>query len=527
MKKIIYVVVLIAFFSCQNQRKMYSQLEKIDTLLHTECYDSAYQLIGQLDVATLTNEEDSAYYYMLLTWGRFVKYIGYTSHSNIDKSICFYKKKQDKSKLALAYAIKGGAVYEVGNIEESINCLKESEKLAKNLNDIFIEYKLYGELAFINNQEGKYQLALIYSKKRLRASILSRKINRIVTSLNQMAVAHYGLSQMDSACYYINKCIPYIGKLEKKEKGIVLDNIGFLNMEKYPQKALKYLRIAEKECPSVDTYDNLARIYARQGKEQLSDKYWRKALSQCDIKHSITILDAILKHKVDNNCSEEETGPIKSQLLVLKDSLAKHKEVNNVEKQQYSYDYQMEQEKKDQSMSWLLNWILILGIVLFASFVLIFFIWKNGKRLKACLTAKDSDIVKLQSIIDSKPKKCEKKSKRTTMPQSSKIKSEQIFQRGCKLYDSICSGKTVIMWSHEDFCDFFTYYTAIKNTQINTDLKKYSQLSDTLKLYLILTEEGWDKKRISECLGVSLATLRTYKYRLKEKEIANIDDKTD
>lgn len=517
----------IFFFSCQSQRKTYSQLEKIDTLLHAEYYDSAYKLIEQMDITTFTNEEDSAYYFMLLTWGRFVKYKDFTSCSNIDKSIFFYKKKQDKRKLSLAYAIKGGAIYEIGNVDEAINCLKESEKLAKELNDIFLGYKLYGEFAFINNHEGKYQLALIYSKKRLNVSFLSGKPNWIATSFNQLAVAYYGLNKIDSACYYINQCIPYIKKLGRVEKGIVLDNIGFLNIEQDPQKALKYLRIAEKECPSVDTYDNLARIYARQGKEKVADSLWEKAFAKGNINQKVTILEAILKYKVDNKCSEEETGPIKSQLLVLKDSLAKYREFHNVEKQQYCFDNQTVQENKNQSISRLLNLICILGSILFILFIYIFFIRKRVKNLKAYLTDKDSVIVKLQSTVDLKQKKCKIELKEYAKFQRSKIKSEQTFQKGCHLYDSINSGNTVRIWSNEDFCDFFTYYTIIKNTQFNTVLKKYSQLSDILKMYLVLTDEGWDRERMAKCLGVSLATLRTYKYRLKNKEIVNVDDKID
>ena len=161
-------------------------------------------------MSMLESTQDSAYYCMLLTWGRFVKYMKYTPYSGIDKSISYYKKKNDKNKLALSYAIKGGAIYETGNIGEAIKNLKESEKLAVLQNDIFLNYKLYGELSAANNQEGKYDLALKYAQKRLEASFLSKKRNWIATSFNQLAVGYHGLYKHDSACFYINQCIPYI-----------------------------------------------------------------------------------------------------------------------------------------------------------------------------------------------------------------------------------------------------------------------------------------------------------------------------
>lgn len=503
---ILWIAILMAFSCCQYQSSVYSQMERIDSLLHQERNDSAYKLIKAIKTDELKEEKDSAYYYLLLTWGRYVKYLPYTHKTNIDKSIVYYKKKQDKNKLALAYTIKGGATYDVGKVKEAIESLKEGEKLAEQLNDTFINYKLYGNLTVVNSKEDKYDLAIKYARKMLEVAKNSKNKKWICASLDQMAVCYYGFEQMDSARFYINQCIPNIYSITPKEKYIILNNIGFLNMEKNPQMALKYLRIAENECPSVDTYDNLARIYARQGKEQVADSLWRKALAMGDICQKITILEAVLKHKTDNKRSEEETGPVKSKLLALKDSLARYREVTNVEKQQYNFDHQTAQEDKNQSIDRLFIGIIVLCFGLFVSFFLIFYI---RKKQKDRLADKDSIIVKLKATVDTQWKK---------------EKSKLDLPTGCQLYENIINNsENVKTWKKEDFNNFFAYYSTVKNPKFDTIVRKYIALSQMQKLYLVLTEEGFDRERIAKCLCISIETLRTYKYRQKKKEIDNSD----
>lgn len=47
--------------------------------------------------------------------------------------------------------------------------------------------------------------------------------------------------------------------------------------------------------PSVDTYDNLAQIYIKQGEKEKADSLWRKALQTQDLAKKIEILSTILR----------------------------------------------------------------------------------------------------------------------------------------------------------------------------------------------------------------------------------------
>ena len=475
-------------------------------------------------MSMLESTQDSAYYCMLLTWGRFVKYMKYTPYSGIDKSISYYKKKNDKNKLALSYAIKGGAIYETGNIGEAIKNLKESEKLAVLQNDIFLNYKLYGELSAANNQEGKYDLALKYAQKRLEASFLSKKRNWIATSFNQLAVGYHGLYKHDSACFYINQCIPYIDDVGQEERRIILDNIGFMNLYKNPSIASKYLLLAAKESPTVDTYDNLARLYARQGKEQQADSLWKKALKKSNIKQRVTILEAILQHKTNTGKGENVTGPIKSQLLILKDSLSKHQEKNNIEKQQYEFDHQTAPQEKDSSISLLWKGAVFLCGTLLALSILTVHIRRKGKRTEISLMDKNNKMVSLQKEmeeslknkdhkIEDLQKKMEKQRKEIQKSTNSHV------PKGFMLYESIKQGQNIRQWTKEDFFDFFACYQLMKPAFMETIIQSDLKQSPALILYCILQEEGWDKERIVACMGITVNTLRSYKHRAKKAGI--------
>lgn len=520
----ILFIVIASFLGCQKESVNYQQLEKIDTLLHQEYYDSAYELIKQVNVTSLKSEKDSAYYYMLLTWGRFAKYLKYTPESHIEKSILYYKKKDDKIKLSLSYIIKGGAIYEDGEVENAVYCLKESEQLLRKLNSPFLEYKLFGELTTINCQESRYFLALKYAQKRLKASKISRREEWIANSLNQLAVCYYGMHQIDSACFYINQCIPYVSILNKKGREIILNNIGFLNMHQNPSIASKYLLLAAKKSPTVDTYDNLARLYARQGKEQQADSLWKKALKESNLKQRITILEAILHHKANTGKGENVTGPIKSQLLILKDSLSKHQEKNNIEKQQYEFDHQTAQQEKDFSISLLWKGAVFLCGTLLALSILTVHIRRKGKRTEISLMDKNNKMVSLQKEMEeslkSKDHKIENLQKKIEKQRKEIQKSANSHvSKGFMLYEDIKKGQHIRQWTKEDFFDFFACYQLMKpafmETLIQSDLKQ----SPALILYCILQEEGWDKERIVACMGITVNTLRSYKHRAKKAGI--------
>lgn len=482
--------------------------------------DSAYKKMAEITPSTLKDEDTRAYYNLLLTWTRYVKYLPFTTDSLINQSINHYQQKGEKEKLALAYAVKGEAVYETGNTTEAVRCLKECEHIAQTQGDNFLDNKLYGALTMINCQQNEYELALKYGQKRLETARRSKNVSWIAGCLNQLAVCFSGLNKPDSASRYINLCIPYIKDVADEEKVIMLDNIGFFNMEAHPDTAVKYLLMAASIAPSADTYDNLARIYAVKGQEKKADSLWNLALGKSNLKQKVTIIEAILKHKSKGKYTEKETGPLKSQLLVLKDSLTKSIKGINVEKQQYNFDYQTAQHSQDTSISILTKVLTGLGVVFITTLVLFLHKQKRHKQrmlqhknmirlLEADLEKKDKTIENLKMTSECNKKRFSEQ-KKTLEAQRSDIQSGQL------LFKEIEQGRTTADWKKKDYEHIFIYYTIIHPAFAERVFQTYPRTTAHQKLYLILKEENWEDERIARCLCINKDSLRTINYRLNK-----------
>lgn len=520
-KQFIFLLFIAIFFTlsgCRQKDEALLNLEKIDMLLHQEKADSAYNMILKIKKEDLNDNEKKAYYNMLITWSRYVNYLPFNTNTLINQSISFYQSKKDYKKLALALAIKGEAIYEIGNTRVAIDCLKRCELIANNINDLFLKDKLYGAFTMINCQQNEYELALKYGKKRLEVAHLSKNRAWIAGSLNQIAVCFYGLEELDSACSYINKCIPYIKYIDNYEKGIIFDNIGFFNIKNNPDTALKYLRKAEKINPSVDTYDNLAQIYAKQGKFQIADSMWNLALNKASLKQKVTITENIIKY--NNQKTEKYILSLKSKLIVLKDSLNRIEKQQKVEKQQSKFDDDIAQKKNESSINLLKKG---LGTCFFIAVLIITFILYRQKQYKR----NQEDIIEsFKYNLDNQKKTIEKQNKtilsnkHIITKQQNEIEQKTIkIRHGFELYKQICQHNTIVKWDKRDYADFFDYYSIIKRDFMDNIYKQFPQATVRQRIYLILEEKGWEAQDIAQCLGIEQKSLRTIKYRINKKQM--------
>lgn len=512
-----FIVISFTLDSCQQKKdKTILELEKIDTLLHQEKGNAAYNRIQKINTKTLNDEEKRAYYNMLITWSRYVIYLPFNTKALINQSISFYQKQKDYKKLALALAIKGEAIYESGNTKEAIDCLKRCELIAEDTNDFFLKDKLYGAFTMINCQQNEYELALKYGKKRLEVAHLSQNKAWIAGSLNQVAVCFYGLEKLDSACSYINKCIPYIKDIDNYEKGIIFDNIGFFNINCNQDTALKYLRQAEKINPSADTYDNLAQIYAKQGKFIKADSMWNLAMNKANLKQKVTITKNILKY--NNKTTEKDMLSLKSKLIVLKDSLNRIEKQQKVEKQQSEFDENITRLKNNSSINFLKNGLRVCFFI--AIFIITFILYRQKqykRNQKGIIESFKSDLSKKKKTIE-KQDKTISSNKNIITKQKNDIKQKTTkLQHGFELYQQICCHRPISKWDKNDYDDFFDYYNIIKKDFMNNIYKLYPHATIRQKIYLILEEEGWEKQDIAQCLGIKQKSLRTIKSRINKK----------
>lgn len=172
MKRIIPLIFLfvIIITGCNNHGTTYEKLVKADSLITAEKDSAALNELLAIQTDELTTEKEQAYYNLLLTCARYRLYLPTISDSAISTSIEYYKRTNDKQKLAKALYYKGMTNYELGKTEQAIRLLKEAENIAEKTKNTAILNYIYINLAGINSHLDNDNTALKYAKASLKTA---------------------------------------------------------------------------------------------------------------------------------------------------------------------------------------------------------------------------------------------------------------------------------------------------------------------------------------------------------------------
>lgn len=211
MTKIILCLILsvLILTNCSNDNDTHEKLSEIERLLEKEKYELAMNNLSDINANRLNNE-NKAYYDLLMTQANFCLDKQTDSDSLINESIRFYEENNNKILLAKAYYYKGITCYQRGNKSEGINLIKKAEHLAKGTSDLNFITKIYINLSFINIDTGNYQTGLSYAKKALQTARKANNKILVALSMNKINAAFNCMGKIDSCLVYSQKTIPYI-----------------------------------------------------------------------------------------------------------------------------------------------------------------------------------------------------------------------------------------------------------------------------------------------------------------------------
>lgn len=206
MTKIILCLILsvLILTNCSNDNDTHEKLSEIERLIEKEKYELAMNNLSDINVKRL-NEENKAYYDLLMTQANFCLDKQTDSDSLINESIRFYEENNNKILLAKAYYYKGITCYQRGNKSEGINLIKKAEHLAKGTSDLNFITKIYINLSFINIDTGNYQTGLSYAKKALQTARKANNKILIALSMNKINLAFNRIEEIDSSIVYSKK----------------------------------------------------------------------------------------------------------------------------------------------------------------------------------------------------------------------------------------------------------------------------------------------------------------------------------
>ncbi len=544
MKKLIYLFVgLILLMAC-NSSGLTERLNQIDSLVVKDQYDSAYALFNEIK-ATSMCDEDQAHYNLLASQLGFVRNKPLPSDSLLDLAIAYYNKVGNNHKLSDAYYYKSIRERSNQNYPQAILFCKESERLANNINDARLQFKIAENLSQLNALCDNYQLQLQYAQKALSIAQKEHNNNWIAYSYSKISYAFAYLDMYDSSYYYIEKSVPYYQYIDDSDKAGYLANIGLFYKDINPEKAKEYLEMALSYGEEPGIYEHLADIYFSEGKENEAYMLWKKAFQTKGRYEKSNILYSILSYDIERGRLDEVCKNI-DQVIAIKDSMLYQLRNDTIKDLQMSFDHEVAMHEADRTLL-KAQWI-ILGLI---SLLLLLSYYTFSRKKKEATLQKDhqmqllaytTEINKLKEnrertlaqIAQLKAGKDKDDEKIRLLEEDIRNAEEEIqtlntdikdllddlspkLKQGRMLYDQICEGAPIVGWTVKEEELFNNYFASInyKTYDRLRKVKRASRLSTHNLFYLILKEIGKTDDEIRNIMGLSPEGLRSIRSRTK------------
>jgi tetratricopeptide (TPR) repeat protein len=519
MTKIILCLILsvLILTNCSNDNDTHEKLSEIERLLEKEKYELAMNNLSDINVKRL-NEENKAYYDLLMTQANFCLDKQTDSDSLINESIRFYEENNNKILLAKAYYYKGITCYQRGNKSEGINLIKKAEHLAKGTSDLNFITKIYINLSFINIDTGNYQTGLSYAKKALQTARKANNKILIALSMNKINAAFNCMGKIDSCLVYSQKTIPYIKYLNKNDKLEVLTNIsiGFVNKGLYDE-AILYAKKSLEIKPNAHAYYIIGSIYFERGENQKAWQLLNDALNTngLELKAEVLLWMADLKKEEGKY---KEASELEERALAIKDSIKTKQQTEHMLSLQNNAERKAADEQAQNRLV-----IAISAVMVFAAAVMISMLAYNRRRRNATkrqiedISRTTEQYRQKISELDKEKDKNEKEIERLNKKiESLKERRMTILGHGRMLYDELEKGGKTITWKKDDYEAVIEYYRTIDPKTIESIERNYKKLTPYNTFILIMADKGKTNNEIMQTTGISYSALRTMKHRINK-----------
>jgi tetratricopeptide (TPR) repeat protein len=521
MKKnlIIVLLTILITFGCENASVL-NQINEIESLTDQELFDSAYIKISKINESALCNDDERAHYYLLRTQ------LGYlTQHPDstnmLDSLVIpYFSQKNDQKNLTNAYYYKGYSEVRRGNYAKATYFFKKAEEHATIVEEDKLLYKVFESLFAINELTGNYKLELEYAKKTLKIAPRISNKKWMYDALYNTTIAYNRLGQKDSSSYYLNKVEPFLKYVPKEDLPNTLISIAYLYKHTNPEKAKLYLERSLSEKESSYAIANLADIYLNEGKLDEAYHLWEKALTINDRNPKDKILHNILEYDV-NHGNIDHVRETVNEIITIKDSIINSLKNDTIKDLQLRFDQEVAIRKQETITN---NWqkgllTAILLITLLVAYIII-------KRYREKTKMQETQML-INDLMNQirELEKSEEDNSIAIQKLNDQIKDQlnregPLLKQGKILYDQIVDGKTVIEWRKKDFELFINYYKAIDFKTVNRleKTKRKEKLTPQKMFFLLLNEMGYEKKEITQILGISETSVNTLYFRTKPIE---------
>lgn len=519
MKYFIVLVSVLFVWGCGKPQN--SEFDHLFSIMDTAKIDSVKVLLESIDSTKIVTEHDRAFYNMYNTMVCINRKIP-IADSLIDGSIYYFGQTNDYRNLAQALFYKGQLF---GNNDSMVLYYKEAEYNILKTNDDFWKYMIFWGLSSVNVNVGDKRLALDYSKKRygVARNLTSREIMRSMLSL---ALDYHLLGLNDSARMYCDTLLSLGLKIDDRQQSIYCNLMGELYLDIDRQRALEYFEEGVKFRYHQKCWKNLSMLYVEMGRNSEAETFIQTTLDSSCYEVQIDMLSVL--YGVEKDCGNYAAAlGLAERIIDRKDSLQRRLNDCRVIEEQHRFDEKINYiEYKNKIAKYIFCIFLFLLVVLIL--ILLYAYRKRGIEKKRLEDSQkrllyENEISQLRNDLQ-EAKNSQELSQNVINELQEKLDEKErgwkeLYAYGSTLQSEIDCNKSIAMWSNDDLEDYVNFYLS-QNDRLRARLKdEYNNLSQNDKLFLILENLGKTTAQIGVILGISSASVRMRKYRIKEKQI--------
>lgn len=517
-----FVIGMMLLLSCGGNQSARKELCNIDSLISENKDSAALAALNKFDVKLL-DEDNCAYYNLLKVRAMYKLDMQIRNDSLIDGCMAYYKKRGNDRMLAEAYYYKSVTNNERCDVKTALIYMKMAEETAESVDDDDLKYKIFEKMSMYNENGDVSELSLYYGHKSLQAAMKAKNNNYIAYAYTNLAIGHMWSGRIDSADHYANLCMPYLIYMRPQDRAYVYDVLGEIYLNENADSAEVSLKKAVEAHPLPWTYNRLAELYMKEGREAEADSAWRKALeiptnitvSGLDTK--IEVLESMrkLKRKYGRH---READSLAGVIIAMKDSARARREAQAVRETQERYDEVREDEAAGRSLRMWTMWAAASAAALLAlSAVYVAarrrYVRKMGEsaRRQAEYELRMVELGKDKRRAETRMRAAEREARRRLEAHA------EYVAEGRRLYERLQGGGTTDGWTRDDYLTLLEYLRTVDAEAVAALENDYDGLSPREAALTAMMAAGCDDRELMRMFNVKASSLRTMKSRVQKK----------
>ncbi|MBQ3657488.1 MAG: hypothetical protein II956_11675 [Bacteroidales bacterium] len=518
------IILIFLLCACNAKDAIYYKLVEVDTLLSNYNDSCAKKALNAIKPDMITNNENRAYYNLLLTrYDYYEKIIMGNKDSLINFSINYYTKNGDNHKLAYSYYFR--ALISFHDYSEKVLLdLKRAETFVKKTNDYALASKIYGALTSFYGNSLESEESLKYARKNFFCANKT-SIQRLKTcALINLSVCYYDAGQKDSAIMCAKASEKFAAQLEPYYQAYIYSNLGTAYFESMPDLAEKYLK-KSLECHTLaQTYKLLSDLYLSQNQKERAKQLWNDALKMSWDELKAEFLASKAEYEFETGDFVSFRNTKNEEISALKSSYEK-KLKNKALELGKKYDFKIQEEKFRMRLVLIVSFVIGLVIIFYFFYVAKTSRLEKEKAEYKLKLRKEKDLLKkLESDLELFKADQKNKTKEISVLEKriEQLRNDyqKTLQLGRELFEKLKKEVSPMNWSNTDVLCLLEY-VSISNREFYDSLEvDYINLSDFQKLFLIVSDLlGKDDFAVCKMFALKKNSLRQKKNRISSKKI--------